>query len=49
MESYSAMKKEDILPFATIWPDLEHIILSEISQRKTSTVPLSLTCGIEKD
>ena len=32
--------------FATIWMDPEGIMLSEISQRKTTTV--SLVCGIEK-
>ena len=38
MEYYSAMRKEDILPFATTWIDLEHMMLSEINQRNTSTV-----------
>ena len=37
MEYYSAMIKEDIKLFSTIWMDFEHIILSHISQRKTST------------
>ena len=33
MEYYSARKKNEILPFATTWRDLEYIImLSEISQ-----------------
>ena len=32
MEYYSAMKKKEILPFATIWMNLEDIMLSEISQ-----------------
>ena len=32
MEYYSTIKKDKILPFATTWPDLEDIILSEISQ-----------------
>lgn len=36
-EYYSVTRKEDILPFATSM-DLEHIMLSEIGQRKTSTV-----------
>ena len=38
MKSYSAIKKNEILPFATTWMDLEDIMLSEISQRKTNTV-----------
>ena len=32
MESYSAIKKNEILPFATMWMELEGIMLSEISQ-----------------
>ena len=36
MEYYSAIKKNEILPFATMWMELEGIILSEISQRKTN-------------
>ena len=38
MEYYSAIKKNEILPFATTWMDLESIMLSEISQIKTNTV-----------
>ena len=38
MEYYSVIKKKEILPFATIWMDLEGIVLNEISQRKTSNV-----------
>ena len=34
MSYYSAIKKNEILPFATTWMDLECIILSEISQKK---------------
>ena len=36
MECYSAIKKNEILPFATTWMELEGIKLSKISQRKTS-------------
>ena len=32
MEYYSAIKKNEILPFTTVWMKLEGIILSEISQ-----------------
>ena len=32
MEYYSAIKKSEILPFATTWMELEGIMLSEISQ-----------------
>ena len=38
MVHYSAIKKNEILSFATTWMDVEGIMLSEISQRKTNTV-----------
>ena len=38
MEYYSAVKKNEILPFAATWRDLENIILSEVSQTKTNTI-----------
>ena len=34
-EYYSVIKKNEILPFAIMWMELECIMLSEISQRKT--------------
>ena len=34
MEYYSAIKKIDILPFATMWIELEDIMLSEIRERQ---------------
>ena len=34
MEYYSATKKNEVLPFATTWMELEGIMLSQISQRK---------------
>jgi hypothetical protein len=33
MEFYSAIKKNEILSFASKWMDLENIILSKISQK----------------
>ena len=36
MEYYAAIKKNEIMPFAAIWIDLELIILSEVSQTKKS-------------
>ena len=33
-EYYSAIKKNEILPFATTWMDLEGVTPSEISQRQ---------------
>ena len=38
IEYYSAIKKNKIMPFAATWMDLEIIILSEVSQRKTNTI-----------
>ena len=32
LEYYSAIKKNEIMPFAATWMDLEIIILSEVSQ-----------------
>ena len=34
MEYYSVIEKNEIMPFAATWMDLEIIILSELSQRK---------------
>ena len=38
MECYSATKRNEILPFAATWIDLEIIILSEVSQTKTNII-----------
>ena len=38
MEYYSAIKKNKIIPFAATWIELETLILSEASQRKTNTL-----------
>ena len=37
-EYSSAIKKNEILPYATTWMELEGIMLSEISQRKTNII-----------
>ena len=36
MEYYLAIKKNEILPFATTWMELEGIMLSEIRERQKS-------------
>ena len=47
MEHYSAIKKNDILPFATTWMELEGIMLSEISPSvKDKYCMTSFICGI---
>ena len=34
MKYYSARKKNEIMPFATTWMDLENITLSKVSQKE---------------
>ena len=38
MEYYSGVKKDEIMPFAATWMDLEITALSEVSQRKTNII-----------
>ena len=46
MEYYSAIKKNEILPFAAMWMDLENIMLSETSQtEKGKYYMVSLICS----
>jgi hypothetical protein len=46
MGFYSAMKKNEILSFASKWMELENIILSEVSQaQKNKNHMFSLICG----
>ena len=47
MKYYLAIKKKEVLPFATAWMDLEIIMLGEISQSETDKYHMiSLICGI---
>ena len=46
MEYYSAIKKNEIMPFVATWMDLEIIILSEINQKEKYKYMISLICGI---
>ena len=34
MEYYSAIKKNEIMPFAATWMELEVILLSDVSQKQ---------------
>ena len=46
MEYYSAIKMNEIMPFAAIWMQLEIITLSEVSQKeKDKYRMIALTCG----
>jgi hypothetical protein len=47
MEFYSAMKKNEILLFASKWMEVENIILSKVSQaQKTKNCMFSLICRL---
>ena len=47
MEYYAAIRKKQILPFATTCMELEGIMLSEISQAKKDKYQMiSLICGV---
>ena len=47
MEYYSAIKKNEIIPFAATGVDLEGFMLSEISQtEKDKYYRIALICGI---
>ena len=37
VEYYSAIEKEEVMPLAATWMELETLILSEVSQKKKDT------------
>ena len=45
VEYYSAIKKNEIMPFAATWMDLEIITLSKVSHTKTN-ITILLMYGI---
>jgi len=46
VDYYSAIEKNEIIPFAAIWIDQEIIILTELSQTEKDKYMVSLICGI---
>ena len=47
IEHYLTIKKNEIMPSAEAWIDLEIITLSRVSQKKKDKyLVMSLTCGI---
>ena len=47
MEYYIVIKRNEIMPFAATWVDLEIVILNEVSQKeKNKYHMILLTCGI---
>ena len=48
IEYYSAIKKNEIMYFATTWMELEIVILSEVSQKEKEKYCITfLICGID--
>ena len=49
MEYYSAIRRKQILPFATTWMELGGIMVSEISQvEQDKHHMISLICGVQQ-
>ena len=46
MEYYSAIKNNEIMPFAAIWMDLEILIVNEVSQSEKDKYMISFIHGI---
>ena len=49
MEYYSAIKKKEIIPFATTWIDLETVTLSEVSQRQKDKYDITYMWNLKKE
>ena len=48
MDYYSAIKKNEIMPFASSWMDLEIVILSEVCQTQKDKYMISLKSKSKK-
>ena len=48
-EYYSAIKKNEIVPFAATWMDLEIIILSEVSQTEKDKYHITYMWNLKYD
>ena len=46
VEYYSAIKRNEIMPFAATWMNLKIVIINEVRQKKTNTTLASLICVI---
>ena len=46
MAYYSAIQKDNIMPFAATWMEPEILILSEVSQKEKDKYHISLISGI---
>ena len=48
MEYYSAIEKDEIMPVAAVWVDMEMIILSEVTQRKANIIRITYMWNLKK-
>ena len=49
MEYYSVIKKNEILPFAATWMNLEIIILNEVSQTERQILSITYMWNLKYD
>ena len=50
LECHSVIKKNEIMPFAATWMDLQIVILGEISHTEKEKYHItSFMCGIQKE
>ena len=49
MEYYSAINKNEIMPFAATWMDLKIFTLSEVGQTEKDRYHILLICRIKSD